>query len=170
MLYTSQILALSTVFLLAVWNLIYFVFIYKKDKFFAGMGDLSSNVYTQQSKKNFIFTMLGESVFMLCMFGYFLCVTAAYSEDMHGPEEAAEEPAPVVADDAKSNKSKQSSKKSEKAKSEKAPSAKDDAAAAPEDPPAEWGEKWLEINSGQVYFKSSQKDGAAMQSFESWEI
>jgi hypothetical protein len=85
MLYTSQILALVSVFLLMVWNLIYFVFIYKKDRFYAGMGDIPSNVYTSQSKKNFIFTMLGESVFMFCMFGYFLCVTAAYSEDMHGP-------------------------------------------------------------------------------------
>ena len=97
-----------SVFLLASWNLIYFVFIYKKDKFFAGMGDIPSNVYTQQSKKNFIFTMLGETVFMLVMFGYFLCVTAAYSEDMHGPEEAAVEAAPV--DDAKSDKSKKSEK------------------------------------------------------------
>jgi hypothetical protein len=133
MLYTSQILALTTVFLLAVWNLIYFVFIYKKDKFFAGMGDIPSNVYTQQSKKNFIFTMLGESVFMLCMFGYFLCVTAAYSEDMHGPEEAAAEPVPV---DAASNKAPSNKSKAPSNKSGKAPSAKDDAAAAPEDPPA----------------------------------
>jgi hypothetical protein len=52
--------------------------------------------------------MLGETVFMLVMFGYFLCVTAAYSEDMHGPEEAAVEAAPV--DDAKSDKSKKSEK------------------------------------------------------------
>lgn len=132
MLYTSQILALTTVFLLAVWNLIYFVFIYKKDKFFAGMGDIPSNVYTQQSKKNFIFTMLGESVFMLCMFGYFLCVTAAYSEDMHGPEEeAAADPVPV---DAVSNKSKTASNKSKGSNKSKPSAAKDD--APPADPPA----------------------------------
>merc|ERR1711990_188509 len=111
MLYTSQILALVSVFLLAVWNVIYFVFIYKKDKFYAGMGDIPSNVYTQQNKKNFLFTMLAESVFLLCMFGYFLCVTAAYSEDMHGPEEDPAA-APVEEDkpaskppSAKSNKS-----------------------------------------------------------------
>merc|ERR1712216_1062036 len=110
-LYTSQILALVSVFLLAVWNLIYFVFIYKKDKFYAGMGDIPTNVYTQQSKKNFIFTMLGEIVFMLCLFGYFLCVTAAYSEDMHGPEKDpnAEEPAAAPVD-AASNKTKGSAK------------------------------------------------------------
>lgn len=93
MLYTSQILALVSVFLLACWNLIYFVFIYKKDKFFAGMGDIPSNVYTQQNKKNFLFTMLAETVILLCFFGYFLCVTAAYSEDMHGPEQPEEEAA-----------------------------------------------------------------------------
>merc|ERR1712216_1058581 len=115
-LYTSQILALVSVFLLAVWNLIYFVFICKKDKFFAGMGDIPSNVYTQQSKKNFLFTMLAETVFLLCMFGYFLCVTAAYSEDMHGPEQpeeaaAADEKPASRPPSAKSNKSKQPSEK-----------------------------------------------------------
>lgn len=121
-------MALVSVFLLAVWNLIYFVFIYKKDKFFAGMGDIPSNVYTQQSKKNFIFTMLGETVFMLCMFGYFLCVTAAYSEDMHGPEEEAATEEPVAAD-AASNKSKKSAAAAPPPPAEDAP--------APADPPAE---------------------------------
>jgi hypothetical protein len=106
--------------------LIYFVFIYKKDKFYAGMGDIPSNVYTQQSKKNFLFTMLGETVFMLCMFGYFLCVTAAYSEDMHGPEEDPNA-APVEEEPPKSEKSKKSSD------SKKEPSEKKSAAGeAPE--------------------------------------
>jgi hypothetical protein len=64
------------------------------------MGDISGNVYTSQNKKNFIFTMLGETVILLCFFAYFLCVTAAYSEDMHGPEqpeEVKEEPAAAPA-------------------------------------------------------------------------
>lgn len=101
-----------SVFLLACWNLIYFVFIYKKDKFYAGMGDIPTNVYTQQNKKNFIFTMLGETVFMLCMFGYFLCVTAAYSEDMHGPPEDEK----AADDDKKSSASKKSQKSKASAK------------------------------------------------------
>jgi len=95
MLYTSQILALVSVFLLACWNLIYFQWLYKKERFFAGMGDLQSNVYTSQNKKNFIFTMLAETVIMICFFGYFLCVTAAYSTDMHGPEEEEGAAAPA---------------------------------------------------------------------------
>lgn len=70
--------------------------------------------------------MLGESVFMFCMFGYFLCVTAAYSEDMHGPAKEEEE----VAADVKSNKSKGSSKsKASAKKSEKPPSDKEAEAA-----------------------------------------
>jgi hypothetical protein len=122
MLYTSQILALVSVFLLAGWNLIYFVFLYKKDKFYAGMGDIPSNVYTSQSKKNFLFTMLFESVLLLCFFGYFLCVTAAYSEDMHGPE--GTDPAAPVEEPAKEE---------EKPKSEaKEPSAKDEGEGAGE--------------------------------------
>jgi cation transport ATPase len=128
MLYTSQILALVSVFLLACWNLIYFVFIYKKDKFFAGMGDIPSNVYTQQNKKNFLFTMLAETVIMLVMFGYFLCVTAAYSEDMHGPEDAAapvDEKAASKPPSAQSKKSKQPSEKAEDKPAEDAPAAGD---------------------------------------------
>merc|ERR1711990_847298 len=124
MLYTSQILALVSVFLLAVWNVIYFVFIYKKDKFYAGMGDIPSNVYTQQNKKNFLFTMLAESVILICFFGYFLCVTAAYSVDMHGPEEE---------EGAEDNKSQASSKGSKKSKASKGEEAKGDDAAAAEE-------------------------------------
>jgi hypothetical protein len=128
MLYTSQILALCSVFLLAVWNLIYFVWLYKKDKFYAGMGDIPTNVYTSQSKKNFLFTMLFETVLMLVMFSYFLCVTAAYADDMHGPPK--EEEAAVVPVAEKKPPSEKSSKSQASKKSEK----KEDAPA--EDPPA----------------------------------
>lgn len=132
MLYTSQILALVSVFLLAMWNLIYFVFLYKKDKFYAGMGDIPSNVYTSQNKKNFLFVMLFESVILLCFFGYFLCVTAAYSEDMHGPEEVAapvEEDKPASrAPSAQSKKSKQPSAQAEEAPAEGEAPAEDAAA------------------------------------------
>lgn len=66
--------------------------------------------------------MLFESVVMFCMFGYFLCVTAAYSADMRGPEEAPEE-------ETKSKGSNKSGKKSEKP-----PSNKGDAAPAGDAP------------------------------------
>jgi hypothetical protein len=46
LLFTSQILALVSVLLLAIWNIIYFVGLYKKDLYYSGMGEISKNVYT----------------------------------------------------------------------------------------------------------------------------
>ena len=84
MLYTSQILALVSVILLALWNIIYFVAIYKKDLYYSGMGDISNNVYTTQSKKVFLFIMIAESVVMVAFFCYSIWVTSTYAELMHG--------------------------------------------------------------------------------------
>jgi hypothetical protein len=91
------------------------------------MGDIPSNVYTQQNKKNFLFTMLAETVILLCFFGYFLCVTAAYSEDMHGPEEEEEAAAAAPASKPPSAQSKKS----------KAPSNAEDKPAENAEAPAE---------------------------------
>jgi len=73
--------------------LIYFVWIYKKDAFYAGMGDIPSNTYTKQSKKTFLFTMLAETVVILALWSYFLCVVSAYMDACHGPEQEEEEAA-----------------------------------------------------------------------------
>jgi len=106
--------------LVAIWNLIYFVFIYKKDKFYAGMGDIPTNVYTQQSKKTWIFTMLAETVILMLFFAYFICVTTAYWNGMAGPEEDA---APAAdAEEPKEDEKEPSKKASSKKASEKAPS------------------------------------------------
>jgi len=65
--------------------LVYFVWIYKKDVFYSGMGEIDKNYYAKQSKKIFLFTMLAESVVLICLFAYFICVTSAYADLMHGP-------------------------------------------------------------------------------------
>merc|ERR1711934_200921 len=83
-LYVSQILALVSVLLLAIWNIIYFVAIYKKDLYYSGMGDISKNVYTTQSKKVFLFIMIAESVLMIIFFCYSIFVCSTYQELMHG--------------------------------------------------------------------------------------
>jgi len=89
-------LSLISVTLVAIWNLIYFVFIYKKDSFYAGMGDIPTNTYTKQSKKTWIFTMLAETVILMVTFTYFICVTEAYSTGMHHEGEPWVDPnAPV---------------------------------------------------------------------------
>lgn len=84
LLYTSQILGLVSVILLALWNIIYFVAIYKKDVYYSGMGDIEKNVYVAQSKKVFLFIMIAESVLMVIFFAYSIWVTSTYAELMHG--------------------------------------------------------------------------------------
>merc|ERR1711934_1033600 len=84
MLFTAQILALVSVLLLALWNIIYFVAIYKKDLYYSGMGDIDKNVYTTQSKKVFLFIMIAETVVMVTFFCYSLFVCSTYQELMHG--------------------------------------------------------------------------------------
>jgi len=92
MLFTSQILALISVLLLCIWNIIYFIAIYKKDVFYSGMGAIDKNVYSTQSKKVFLFTMIAESVVLTAFFTYFICVTSTYAELMHGDGAYKDEP------------------------------------------------------------------------------
>lgn len=56
------------------------------------MGDPQTNVYTKSNKKTFLFTFLGETVGLIALYAYFLCVVTAYKSAMHGPEKE-EEPA-----------------------------------------------------------------------------
>jgi len=128
---------------------------YKKNDFFAGMGDIPTNVYTKQNKKNFLFTMLFETVILLVCHGYFLCVTAAYTEDMHGPPE----------DENKEDEDKKSSA-SNKTKGSKGSKAAKDGEAAPAG--GDWT-KWFQLE--QVWIKSSRvEDILESQCFESWEV
>merc|ERR1711934_1235038 len=77
--------------LVVSWYLIYFIWIYKKDGFYQGMGDPKDNVYTKSNKKTFLFTFLGETVGLLALYSYFLCVVTSYKYAMAGPEKPAEE-------------------------------------------------------------------------------
>jgi len=72
---TSCILILCSLVLVAIWYLCYFIWIYKRDGFYQGMGDPKDNVYTKNNKKTFLFTFLGETVGLLALYSYFLCVT-----------------------------------------------------------------------------------------------
>lgn len=115
-----------SVTLVAIWNLIYFVFIYKKDSFYAGMGDIPTNTYTKQSKKTWIFTMLAETVILMVTFTYFICVTGAYQSGMWHEGEAWVDPnAPVEEEAAVSEKKSEakeaSAKEGDAAEGEAAP-------------------------------------------------
>merc|ERR1712151_741471 len=86
---TACILIIVSLVLVVSWYLIYFIWIYKKDGFYQGMGDPKDNVYTKSNKKTFLFTFLGETVGLLALYSYFLCVVTSYKIAMHGPEEEA---------------------------------------------------------------------------------
>jgi len=90
---TACILILVSLVLVVIWYLVYFIWIYKKDGFYQGMGDPKDNVYTKNNKKTFLFTFLGETVLLIVLYSYFLCVTANYAEAMHGPPKEEEEEA-----------------------------------------------------------------------------
>merc|ERR1711939_857222 len=93
MIMTSCILIIVSLVLVVSWYLIYFIWIYKKDGFYQGMGDPKDNVYTKSNKKTFLFSFLGETVGLLALYSYFLCVTTSYKIAMHGPETPPEEKA-----------------------------------------------------------------------------
>jgi len=101
MIMTACILIIVSLVLVVSWYLIYFIWIYKKDGFYQGMGDPKDNVYTKSNKKTFLFTFLGETVGLLALYSYFLCVTTSYKIAMHGPEK---EPEPEASEKKESEK------------------------------------------------------------------
>jgi hypothetical protein len=82
---TATILNIVSICLVCVWNLIYFIWLYKKDFFYQGMGPIDKNEYTKQNKKTFIFTFLAETVVLLVLYTYWLCVVTEYRTIMKGP-------------------------------------------------------------------------------------
>lgn len=105
MIMTACILIIVSLVLVVSWYLIYFIWIYKRDGFYQGMGEPKDNVYTKSNKKTFLFTFLGETVGLLALYSYFLCVCTAYMSAMHGPEKEEEEEKP--AEDKKSEEKSQ---------------------------------------------------------------
>merc|ERR1712072_680089 len=90
---TACILIIVSLVLVVSWYLVYFIFIYKKDGFYQGYGDPADTPYSKSNKKTFLFTFLGETVGLLALYSYFLCVTTSYKIAMHGPEPTEEEKA-----------------------------------------------------------------------------
>ena len=80
-LYVACILLIVSFSLLAIWNIIYFQYLYKYDVVYAG-ADLVG--YTTSTKKAFMVWFL----FVVCVidfsYAYFMCVCAAYSTRLDG--------------------------------------------------------------------------------------
>lgn len=91
------ILTLISLSLVAVWNVIYFVWIYKKDTVYIGWG--GPGEYKKFQKKFYIFVVLLDTVILVTLYTYFLCVAQNYKnalrkENPNGPsaKKAAENP------------------------------------------------------------------------------
>jgi len=113
LLVTSVILTIVSLAVVAIWNLIYYLWLYKKDAFYSGTGPIDQNVYLKQNKRTFIFTMLIETVFLCVVYAYFMCVCSRYEDCMKGPAT----PPAAAEGDAKDEKA--SSKKDDEKKSDK---------------------------------------------------
>jgi hypothetical protein len=74
-------LAIISLSLVAVWNLIYFVFFYHDDEdvVFQGMNE---GPYKKTPKKVYIFSILAETATLVAFFTYAICVTGRYSDRM----------------------------------------------------------------------------------------
>ena len=73
------ILVLVSVALVATWNVIYYVAIYKRDEVFIGYG-VSEDRYQKFHKKYYIFKVLLEAAILLALYAYFMCVIQTYKD------------------------------------------------------------------------------------------
>lgn len=79
-------LAIISLSLVAVWNLIYFVWLYKidPDTVYQGMNE---GPYHKTPKRVYIFSILAETTILVAFFTYAICVTERYYDAML-PEES----------------------------------------------------------------------------------
>merc|ERR1719172_297126 len=73
------ILSLCSIFRVALWNVIYYTAIYKRDEVFIGYG-VSEDKYQKFQKKYYLFKVLLESAILLALYSYFVCVIQTYKD------------------------------------------------------------------------------------------
>jgi hypothetical protein len=78
----AQLLAIVSFSLLAIWNLIYFQWIYKYDTVYAGADVIG---YTMQTKKSFMVWNLFIGILFDFTWAYFLCIATSYATIKDGP-------------------------------------------------------------------------------------
>merc|ERR1711988_1036644 len=73
------ILSLVSIFLVALWNVIYYTAIYKREDVFIGYG-VSEDHYQKFQKKYYLFKVLLEAAILLALYAYFMCVIQSYKD------------------------------------------------------------------------------------------
>merc|ERR1712167_192487 len=86
----SIILSLVSIFLVALWNVIYYTAIYKRDEVFIGYG-VSEDKYQKFQKKFYIFKVLLETAVLLALYAYFQCVIEGYKDKLRDLKPEAKE-------------------------------------------------------------------------------
>lgn len=93
----AAIMSIVSVFLWAVWQLIFYLAIYKRDTVYSGMGAANDDSnYTRVGKKQYIFTFLAEAFVIMGFLAYFVAVSSEYVNLMnkkHEEEAAAKKEA-----------------------------------------------------------------------------
>ena len=86
------ILSLVSIFLVALWNVIYYTAIYKKEDVYIGYG-VSEEKYQKFQKKYYLFKVLLDSAILLALYAYFQCVIQTYKDALRlaKPEKMEEE-------------------------------------------------------------------------------
>ncbi len=78
-------LAIISLCLVAVWNLVYFVWLYKRDPDTVYQG-MNEGPYRKTPKKVYIFSILAETVVLVAFFAYAICVCERYYDAMLAPK------------------------------------------------------------------------------------
>lgn len=87
----SAILSIISVFLWAVWQIIFYLAIYKRDTVYVGGGNANDDSnYRQYGKKQYIFTFLAEAFIIIGFLAYFIAVISQYVTLMNAPHEKAD--------------------------------------------------------------------------------
>ena len=73
------ILSLCSIGLVALWNVIYYTAIYKREDVFIGYG-VSEDKYQKFQKKYYLFKVLLEAAILLALYAYFMCVIQQYKD------------------------------------------------------------------------------------------
>lgn len=98
--FSAVILSIISVVLWGVWQLIFFLSIYKKDTVYIGMGAANDDTnYHAVPKRTYLFTILAEVCFICVWLTYYTCVANQYcnlmnaEHDRRAEEKKAEEKA-----------------------------------------------------------------------------
>ena len=106
------ILIIVALSLVAVWNVVYFVWLYKGDTVYIGWG--GPGEYKKFQKKFYIFVCLFDTAILLVFYSYFLCVVSNYKNALRRelkPEEKEERKKAKAKEEEEAKKAKEEAEK-----------------------------------------------------------